>query len=249
VKKSLDEMISALEFVASQVRDESLQRWQESEVSQRQIKAQQKQQDQTLFNTMGFCLSMFIEFAFCGQINANGTQYRTYSALRSELQGIFTSSHCQWMTAAMDKIQNGETMAPVNALSLAKALCEEFANRPVKSLVWDDCEEVTVQRIASVMATQGEELVVPLKKFVKQTLCKPLLLHDFPRDCFVKLADMCATAQMELVDLLGLAQDVLTTTFPFPWVAFAADVSDVYATKQHFIEGTDEVRWKSIKAN
>lgn len=45
---------------------------------------------------------------------------------------------------------------------------------------------------------------------------------------------------MELVDLLGLVAEELKTSLPFSWVAFAADVSNVFAAKSHFVESTDE---------
>ena len=52
----------------------------------------------TLQSTLGFCMSFFLEFCFESKVGVNGVQHRTYSALRSELQGIMQSAHETWTT-------------------------------------------------------------------------------------------------------------------------------------------------------
>ncbi|CAJ1446596.1 unnamed protein product [Effrenium voratum] len=229
IKTSLDEILSALQFVMSRIRDASCLRDTERDLTVKQIKQRRLAEQATLQSTLGFCMSFFLEFCFESKVGVNGVQHRTYSALRSELQGIMQSAHETW--------NNTEETGGMDALSLAKLLCNTYANRPVVSLVWDDDEERSVKRVASVMTLQQSTLVSNLKAFLKN-MHLPIMLHACPRDCLTAIASKQA---MDLIDVISIIRDQLDGSLPFSWIAFAADVSDIFAVKQHFVESTEEV--------
>eukprot|EP00435_Cladocopium_sp_Y103_P051674 s1602_g16.t1 len=233
-KTALDEILCALTFKADQISSESMERWKAMDLPQKQITANKLQEETALLSTMGFCASLWLEFVFNGFVAVNGTQFRTYSALRSELQGVMQTAHATWSTAQSGKGHE------LDALSLGRLLCETYANVPVTAVIHDDDEERSVKNVERVMAVQYHEVALPLKRFIKENMHHAILLHEFPRSCLRKMTEKACTAQMELVDVLGLIKDQLDIHLPFNWVSFAADVSDVFAAKLHFIEKTDE---------
>lgn len=234
-KTALDEILSALIFKGEQISEASVKRLRQLELPPKKLKSSVQSADTALMSTMGFCMNLFLEFAFTAQVSVNGAQFRTYSALRSELQGVLQSAHSDW--AALSE-SNGQNL---DALSLSKMLSDQYINKPVTAVIWDDEEDRVQKRIATVMAVQYAQVALPLRQFIRNSLHLGILLHDFPRACLRRIADKM-NGPMELIDCLARVKDCLDEYLPFPWITFAADVADVFSSKQHFVERSDEAR-------
>lgn len=93
------------------------------------------------------------------------------------------------------------------------------------------------------MSTQMEGIVRPVKLFVKETLPRPLLLHEVPRRALTFLAvraEKRAGGKVDLTDVLSTVKDALDKHLPFPWLGFASDVGAAFAQRGHFPENTQE---------
>ncbi len=195
VKTALDEALGALTWKASQIRNESRQKLQTSDLSAKAQRQMIESEEAALTSTISFCISIFIEFVFAGSVNLNGSQFRAYTSLRSELQGVLGSAHAAYVTqlaSQFDPRRNTETtsgQAQVDALSLAQMLCNELASKPVTSMVWDEEAEEDKAHVgvATIMAMNFNDLVIPLQAFVKNSLNMPVLMHDFPRAFLLQL--------------------------------------------------------------
>lgn len=240
-KTALDEILGALSFTADIIRQESLARWQAAKLSQKEIKKSQEEEEKALLSTTRFCLSIFLEFVFTQQVALNGTQYRFYTGLRSELQGVLQAAHSTWSTSMANTGAGGEEISQQkDALSLAQLLCDTYANKPVTSIGWDDeIEEADkpAKNVTSIMTLNYSQIVQPLILFLKRNLKLPVLLHEFPRAFLMKLRTQ---PSMELIDLLSFMKDEINEHLPFVWTAFAADVSDCYGSKKRFVEKTEQ---------
>ena len=130
----------------------------------------------------------------------------------------------------------------VSALDLAKLLCKNFADKPVQEVVFgDDAEEELTVRIASTMVLQKDDIVEPLTNFVLKVLNMPLMLHEAPLNAVGGLTRTVETGSIKtMVDLISFFQDQLQNCLPFSWVSFAADVSEVFTAKGHFVEKTEK---------
>lgn len=140
----------------------------------------------------------------------------------------------------------------VSALDLAKLLCKNFADKPVKAVVFgeEDADEELTCRIGTTMVLQKAEIIDPMAKFVSEVLTMPLMLHEAPRNAIAGLTSTVQTGSIKtMVHLVSFFQDKIQACLPFSWVSFAADVSEVFTTKGHFVEKTDKAHsnlfWRS----
>ena len=46
--------------------------------------------------SMTFCLSLFLQFAYLGEVSANGRMFKAYTALRTELQSLMFQAQEFW---------------------------------------------------------------------------------------------------------------------------------------------------------
>ena len=243
IKTALDEIIGALAFKADQIRAESKANWEKAGFNVKQIRQRQEEEESALMSTMGFCISIFLEFTFTQQVAVNGTQFRAYTGLRSELQGVLQVAHSTWSTSmatpSAASASGADDGKQKDALSLAQMLCEAFVNKPITAVSWneEDDEDKAGKNVAATMTLRYAEIVQPLQVFLKEHLRKPILLHDFPRDFLKQLAKR---PPMELIDVLSFMVEVMSHHLPFSWVSFATDVSDCFGARKRFVENTEK---------
>lgn len=94
-KSALDEMICALHWVRSKIA--------ESEVgtdgagaSGCKASAMASKVSKEFSTSMTFCLSLFLQFAYLGEVSANGRMFKAYTALRTELQSLMFQAQDLW---------------------------------------------------------------------------------------------------------------------------------------------------------
>ena len=76
-KTALDEILSALIFKGEQISEASVKRLRQLELPPKELKSSVQSADTALMSTMGFCMNLFLEFAFTAQVSVNGAQFRT----------------------------------------------------------------------------------------------------------------------------------------------------------------------------
>lgn len=198
-----------------------------------------------LASAFEFTAGIFLQFVFESRVCLNGKDLRVWSSLRPELQATFLSA----FDAAYDFIQGASTSASgsagsgrhqANAFELAKALCESFVNKPVTMIIMADDEELAIKRIAATMTTKGESLVQPLKNFLEQSGRLPPMMQPAVRDTVATLLE-CKTKRWALIDLICYFQNFIDKALPPAWIAFAADVIEIYTSCMELVEGSKEV--------
>lgn len=97
------------------------------------------------------------------------------------------------------------------------------------------------------VTAQYDAIVRPLQEFVKGKLHLPLMLHPATQVTLTEFSSLAssenasaATAIRTLTDAIAFVQSKLEEHFPFAWVMFASDVSEVLIYRGHFIEGSDQ---------
>eukprot|EP00438_Fugacium_kawagutii_P029202 Skav229537 [mRNA] locus=scaffold568:49055:58809:- [translate_table: standard] len=245
-KTALDEVITALQYAA----DSSASGKVTAPAAKRQKRgdpgehaAPELSGSAATSKTMSFCLSIFLEFVFQGEVSVNGKLVKAYSALRSELQQIMLSAHETFVASSSE----GQK---VDAMELAALLTQQFADKPVMMVIGDDEEESCAKRVTSIMNIPGqrESIANPLKDFVLKKLHLPLMLHPVPQQTLLELSAFVASkasSMNTLVDLVAFVQSKLEEMMPFSWALFASDVSEVFVTKGHFIESSGEAKLES----
>lgn len=113
------------------------------------------------------------------------------------------------------------------------------------SVVGDDDEEACVKRVVSTcnIPSQRDAVVKPLQEFARTKLHLPLMLHPMPQVTLIELSRVLSSGSSSmrtLVDVISFIQSKLEDNFPFSWVMFCSDVSDVFVCKGHFIETSGE---------
>ena len=238
-KTALDDVLSALQYVV----DASSKSVQEPAKKRAKTSSRDKIEETdasssaaTTLKTLSFCVSIFLEFAFQGEVCVGGKLIKVYSSLRSELQQIMLSAQDTFTANSSD----GQK---VDAMELAALLTEQFADKPVMSVVGDDEEEACAKRVVAAMNVESERetIVKPLTEFVAKQLHLPLLLHPVPQKTLLELAQL-AEKLKTIVDLVAFVQSKLDELLPFSWVGFASDISEVFVCKGHFIESSGQAR-------
>ena len=243
---ALDDLLQALNFVlAKLIKDKVIK---ESEVDSERV-----------LSTMGFCASLFFEFAWVGKVSVNGKEFRPYSSLRSEIQQTFMSTNEQLWGADMAASEGDGgteneassnkkgTNRMLNTLELAELLCQSFLDKPVHSVIWDidDPDEIVIRNIADCMATK--KMGDPVRKFVDTKLHLPLQLHEAVQSSLSQIFAMSkssaetpddVTTETSLLDLLAIAFGCINEQLPASWIGFAFDVVTAYAERSHFVEDT-----------
>ena len=145
--------------------------------------------DLTILYFSQFCVrdeakvGLFLQFVFEGRVCLNGKDLRVWSAVRPELQNVFSSAFDFVQTFDAGTAKSSSTAAkggdgPVNAFVLARALLETYVSKPIHDVVMDADEGETLKRVAQFMGTQYQQSVVPLKNFLKARIKLPISLHD-----------------------------------------------------------------------
>lgn len=126
-KTVLDDIISALQFVIDSVGAAHVK---QPKKKQRTVAGQgtTPRSAEATLKGMGFCLSMFLEFAFEGTTTVNGKCFKSYSALRPELQQVMLAAQETFSTEASDGKE-------VDAIELATLLTESFVDKPVHTII------------------------------------------------------------------------------------------------------------------
>ncbi|CAE7686598.1 unnamed protein product [Symbiodinium microadriaticum] len=237
-KTALDDFLCAMNFVMDEIRQECEIAWTESGLTGKPLKDMRQKEEAGLQGTLAFCTMMWLEFVWSQKVNVNGKQHRIYSSLRSELQSVVRAAHVKLTTTGQP---SGMKADAVDALSLGQMLVNQFAKTPVKTVVFNDEEDASVHRVAQVMATNYDGVVVPIQDYIKKVIRMPLLMHDVPRQSLLNIAATCAHNSMELCDVLGKIETEVGKFLPWQCVAFAGDVSECYVARHHFVEQTGKV--------
>ena len=104
------------------------------------------------------------------------------------------------------------------------------------SVVGDDDEEACVKRVVSTcnIPSQRDAVVKPLQEFARTKLHLPLMLHPMPQVTLIELSRVLSSGSSSmrtLVDVISFIQSKLEDNFPFSWVMFCSDVSDVFCVQ------------------
>ena len=156
---ALDDVIQALNFVICKMIKAKI-------IEEADIESER------VTSTFGFCVGLFLEFAWNAKVSVNGKDIRQYSALRGELQQSLVSMNEQisfetlHATGGPDASGSASGKTTMNPLELAELLCQSFLNKPVTSVVWDvdDPDEQVIKNIADAMTLK--KLDEPVRKFV-----------------------------------------------------------------------------------
>lgn len=188
--------------------------------------------------TLQFCIGLWMEFCFTGEVVTNGKLFKTWSSLRTELQQIVMTAHESFLCPSSSDPGHVNQVDPLN---LAKLLCKTFASKPVNMIIFDDAEEANIKRVTTVMQLHRQDIAEPLKVFIHEKLHLPLMLLDYPMQSLRALTTSIQKGNMRTtVDLMAFLHSMLQTTLPFAWFCFAQDVSDLLTSKGHFIEKTEQ---------
>ncbi|CAK9069236.1 unnamed protein product, partial [Durusdinium trenchii] len=244
-KTALDDAVGALQFildlcaVSKQAAAERPKKRARKDVPSSTPASANEKAEELMLNSFQFCLGIWMEFCFQGEVTAMGKLFRVWSGLRTELQQILKTSHDEFLTPTED----GRTVrAEMDPLVFAKHLCQTFASKPVSEVVMDDAEEANIKRVTTVMALHQSDIVEPLKKFMAEKMHLPLILLDYP---LVTMRQLSTTINVgsfrKIVDLMAFLHSNLQNCLPFSWFCFAQDVSDLLTAKGHFVENTEKV--------
>lgn len=234
-KNALDDILGALQYVKDSAAVAEPSR------KKARLSADPEHGSATLKAT-AFCVSIFLQFTFEGEVSVSGKLVKSYSSLRPELQQIMLSAQ---ETFACETSEGKE----VDAMEFAALLTEQYADRPVLSIVGDDEEESCAKRVVAAMniTSQRTATVDPLREFVAKKLHLPLMLHPVPQQTLLELATLTSSADStmkSLMDLVAFIQSKLEEMFPFSWATFASDIAETLVCKGHFIESSGEARYQ-----
>ena len=97
-KTALDEMIYALQWVCDRINEA------EGDKLNAAGRVELERASKEASTPMTFCLSLFLQFAYTGEVSANGRMFKAYSALRTELQSLMFQAQdlCQQFIATTD---------------------------------------------------------------------------------------------------------------------------------------------------
>ncbi|CAK8992116.1 unnamed protein product [Durusdinium trenchii] len=171
------------------------------------------------------------------------------------------ANHDQVSTTTMSKVSGGlanfdkKQMEQGVSAELSNCIGVQFepqAGQASENLgIGEGMEETgCVQRVTATMnvTAQYDAIVRPLQEFVKGKLHLPLMLHPATQVTLTEFSSLAssenasaATAIRTLTDAFAFVQSKLEEHFPFAWVMFASDVSEVLIYRGHFIEGSDQV--------
>lgn len=123
--------------------------------------------------------SLFVNFAFEGRLCLNGCDMRVWSVVRPELQKVYVAS-IEFTHNELPEHDAADTQK-LNALQLARSLCESFLEKPVTSVITGDDEEQCMKRIMTAMSTRSEQVADPLKAYLQNNIKLPVVMHDILR--------------------------------------------------------------------
>lgn len=188
--------------------------------------------------TLQFCIGLWMEFCFTGEVVTNGKLFKTWSSLRTELQQIVMTAHDSFLCPSSSDSGHVNQVDPLN---VAKLLCNTFASKPVNMIIFDDAEEANIKRVTTVMQLHRQDIAEPLREFIQEKLHLPLMLMEYPMQSLRALTTSIQKGNMRtIVDLMAFLHSMLQKTLPFAWFCFAQDVSDLLTAKGHFIEKTEQ---------
>lgn len=228
---AIDDMIRALDYVIDWlVASKTLQ---EADVTSDRV-----------MSTYGFCVSLFLEFAWTGKVCIDGKEFRQYSSLRTEIQQTLVTANEQ--LAAPFELDGGSGQADatdgkaLNPLELAAMLCQTFLNKPVTSVIWDVTDDPEEQIVKNIAESMQKGLGQDIKEFVSSTLHLPVVMHAGPRDALQQIFSLPPKGTLNLIDLLAVVFTSICQHFPPAWCGFGFDVATAYADRHHFVEDTDK---------
>lgn len=233
---ALDDLIQALDFVVGKLVKTGV-------VSVKDINSDR------LLSTYGFCASLFFEFCWQTKVAVNGREHRQYSSLRGDLQAMLIAANEEIDSAGVPGVEestssgsaSGNNKKPLTPLELAELLCKSFLSKPVTTVIWDvdDPDEQVLKNVAHAMAIK--KLGVPVQEFVSNHLHLPLLMHQAVQHGLKQIWGI-PEDQLRLPDVLSVAFASINEALPAAWCGFAFDVSQAFADRHHFVEGTEKAR-------
>lgn len=129
-----------------------------------------------------------------------------WSAARPEIQATYIAA-MDFVRAPANTLADGTSVAGgsgstgkapekrMNAIELAKLLCQSFVAQPVQTLVMGDDEAVALKRVATIMSTEYNSIALPLKKFVANQLKLPINFHEIVVHAVRTLLGYCSSRQ------------------------------------------------------
>jgi hypothetical protein len=125
------------------------------------------------------------EFKLC----LRGKLFLAYQPLRPDLQQVFYFAFDTLILPAKNGIEAEEQNPQViDALSLAKALCDTFEHSGTDVIeVADSGASEAMKRVCLIVATRSEGVINPLEALIRKCLHIPPAYHDAIRDSLTKL--------------------------------------------------------------
>ena len=201
-----------------------------------------KEEDATL-DTFGFCISLWLEFAFQGKVSVAGREHRAYSLLRVDLQQTLLDANETLSTPGFVTLDS-EGQKTCNALELARLLNENLTSQPVSEILWaedDDGDERALRSVCEHMTCNRELTVVPWTAYISHKLHLPILMHQPVQDVMTSLLSESAVGRKYLlVDVISSLYSSICNVLSPGMFGFAFDVAAAYGDRKHFVEGTQE---------
>ena len=79
-----------------------------------------------------------------------------------------------------------------------------------------------------------------LRNFLNQEMSLPFTMHSVHREVFIVMNSLPSGQTMTLCEFLKSISEILQKTLNPPWLSFAADCSELYVSKGHFVERSEE---------
>ncbi|CAE7209171.1 unnamed protein product [Symbiodinium sp. CCMP2592] len=201
-------------------------------------------EESATLDTFGFCISLWLEFAFQGKVSVAGREHRAYSLLRVDLQQTLLDANETLNTPGFVTLDS-DGQKTCNALELARLLNENLTSQPVSEILWaedDDGDERALRSVCEHMTCNRELTVVPWTAYISQKLHLPILMHQPVQDVVTSLlSESAAGRKYLLVDVISSLYSGICNILPPGMFGFAFDVAAAYGERKHFVEGTQEV--------
>ncbi|CAE7569950.1 unnamed protein product [Symbiodinium sp. CCMP2592] len=200
-------------------------------------------EESATLDTFGFCISLWLEFAFQGKVSVAGREHRAYSLLRVDLQQTLLDANETLNTPGFVTLDS-DGQKTCNALELARLLNENLTSQPVSEILWaedDDGDERALRSVCEHMTCNRELTVVPWTAYISQKLHLPILMHQPVQDVVTSLlSESAAGRKYLLVDVISSLYSGICNILPPGMFGFAFDVAAAYGERKHFVEGTQE---------
>ena len=197
-----------------------------------------------VLDTFGFCMSLWLEFVFQGKVSVSGREHRSYSLLRVDLQQTLLDANETLSAPGFITTHDSDShRSAVNALELAKLLCESLTSQPVSEIIWaedDDPDERAIRSLCEHMTCNREHSVTPWIAFISQTLELPIMMHPPLQEVMQALVSENSDRKFVLVDVVSVLYAAICKSLTPAMFGFAFDTATAYGERQHFVEGTDK---------